>query len=646
MEKLRAVESLGQQALLLPSRITLALRANDRLKLCLTLLQAAAMHARQPEAALADLRREIAAAGVAEDELAAWLRDLPAQARVQGDGFELPGWARLAQLVRRDLLAMGAPCSADAALTARVGRWTARLDASAAEFISAQELDDLTRGDRAGGDSLHLLVMDLHKGVNALSAQLAVETLDGAQVWGLDATDRPRVAAFMRGIARTGALKLDHPGLDTVATRDGDNLLIQNDIGTNDVHVLVLRVTSLMLTMTYSDLHDVRFDFFRDLVADTGASWSVSNAQAAHLNAGHAYRVGVATVEAASEGALREALEAIAARIVFLIDWNRARKRLQAFVDKDHAVALLGEAARREYGHMPWLRAGGEALIWEAMAAQGAETFRLGDRLDAVLGEDACSGFLLGALRLASEASRLQRPASLVQDEIRLLLARVLRSRSAEFDVLQDHAAYCQALAQLLNDALLQGAERDAAGATQLAERAKRWEREADELVMNARERARRQAHWRTFATLIEGADEIADALEEAVFTLSLVADGHAGGWTAATRSALRAMSGIVASAAADQVRLIVILRDLDASSDASDHEEFLSACWRILQAERRTDELLRSTQRTLARDLRSAAELMLANDLAAALERTTDHLLALCYALRDHAFERSRAPT
>lgn len=163
---------------------------------------------------------------------------------------------------------------------------------------------------------------------------------------------------------------------------------------------------------------------------------------------------------------------------------------------------------------------------------------------------------------------------------------------------------------------------------------------------MNARERARRQAHWRTFATLIEGADEIADALEEAVFTLSLVADGHAGGWTAATRSALRAMSGIAAAATADQVRLIVILRDLDASSDASDHEEFLSACWRILQAERRTDELLRSTQRTLARDLRTAAELMLANDLAAALERATDHLLALCYALRDHAFERSRAPT
>lgn len=441
MEKLQAVESLGQQALLLPSRITLALRANDRLKLCLTLLQAAGLHARQPEAALADLRREIAAAGVAEDELAAWLRDLPAQARVQGDGFELPGWPRLAQLVRRDLLAMGTPCSADAALTARVAGWAERLDAGPAEYISAQELDDLTRGDPAGGDSLHLLVMDLHKGVNALSAQLAVETLDGAQVWGLDAADRPRVAAFMRGIARTGALKLDHPGLDTVATRDGDNLLIQNDIGTNDVHVLVLRVTGLTLTMTYSDLHDVRFDFFRDLVADTGASWSVSNAQAAHLNAGHAYRVGVATVEAASEGALCEALEAIASRIVFLIDWNRARKRLQAFVDKDHAVALLSEAARREYGHMPWLRAGGEALIWEAMAAQGAETFRLGDRLDAVLGEDASGGFLLGALRLASEASRLQRPASLVQDEIRLLLARVLRSRSAEFDLLQDHAA-------------------------------------------------------------------------------------------------------------------------------------------------------------------------------------------------------------
>ena len=46
----------------------------------------------------------------------------------------------------------------------------------------------------------------------------------------------------MRGPNRTAPLKFDHPGLATSATRDGDRLVIQNDIGANDAHVLVLSV--------------------------------------------------------------------------------------------------------------------------------------------------------------------------------------------------------------------------------------------------------------------------------------------------------------------------------------------------------------------------------------------------------------------
>lgn len=39
----------------------------------------------------------------------------------------------------------------------------------------------------------------------------------------------------------------DHRRLDTAATRDGERLLLQNDIGTNDAHVLVLQVGQLHL---------------------------------------------------------------------------------------------------------------------------------------------------------------------------------------------------------------------------------------------------------------------------------------------------------------------------------------------------------------------------------------------------------------
>jgi hypothetical protein len=68
-------------------------------------------------------------------------------------------------------------------------------------------------------------------------------------------------------------------------------------------------------------------------------------------------------------------LEALGSRIVFLIDWNRARKRLNLFVKNSESIAILTEAARREVGHVGWLAAGGEQLIYGAMQALGGGLF-------------------------------------------------------------------------------------------------------------------------------------------------------------------------------------------------------------------------------------------------------------------------------
>ena len=47
-----------------------------------------------------------------------------------------------------------------------------------------------------GADSLHRLVMDLHKRLNAMQAALAEETLDGAAVYNLAEADRPLVSGI------------------------------------------------------------------------------------------------------------------------------------------------------------------------------------------------------------------------------------------------------------------------------------------------------------------------------------------------------------------------------------------------------------------------------------------------------------------
>ena len=60
-------------------------------------------------------------------------------------------------------------------------------------------------------DSLHRLVMDLHKRLNVMQAELAEETLDGAAVYGLSDADRPLVSAFMAGVNRTAKLEVQSP---------------------------------------------------------------------------------------------------------------------------------------------------------------------------------------------------------------------------------------------------------------------------------------------------------------------------------------------------------------------------------------------------------------------------------------------------
>lgn len=664
MQKQEAVASLGLASLLQPARIRAALRANDRLKVYLSVLQAAAAHAAAPREPALDLSREIAAADIGPLDDAGWLHDLPASASRQGDALCVPDLQRLSRCLGEDLATMARPlvecAEPDADLAARSAHWQAQVAVLKGPLLSAATLASLTHGRRDLGDSLHLTVMDLHKALNRLAASLATDVIDGAHAWQLaeDGSDRPRVAAFMRGLARTRALKGEHPGLDTAATRDGARLMIQNDIGTNDAHVLVLQVDTStatpVTTLTYSDLHRQRFGFFQRLLSQVGAKWTAAeDRQTGSLNSGDTYHVGTAGFSAADEAGLATQLEGIGERVVFLIDWNRARKRLLPFVDKEGAVAVLEAAAAQRCGHMAWLVAGGERLVWGAMAAQGNGVFRLGDRLDDVLGAEPAREFLVEVLALAARAAASRQPTALVDDEVRALLSRRLHGRRAEFELLAEHAALCHALAQGLREGLSQGVDRDPDAASRLAAKAKAWERQADQLVVRSRAQAERQPQLAPLARLIERSDDVADALEEACFVLSLAADhfgegARAGrGWRAPVQSVLGALADAVLHATQDHVKALTIAGTLGETSDATDHDDFLAASWRVLQAERHCDDLLRSARRALAHDCRAhgdAVALNLGNELAAALEEASDALLALGYGLRERAFQHIHA--
>ena len=105
MKKAQVVVSLGQKKLILPAWVKAALSSNDRLKVYLTVLQAASSHASHPNRNLPDLVNEIAAAGLNTG----WLHDVAATAtRIDEDLF-IADLSRLVKCLADELRTMARP---------------------------------------------------------------------------------------------------------------------------------------------------------------------------------------------------------------------------------------------------------------------------------------------------------------------------------------------------------------------------------------------------------------------------------------------------------------------------------------------------------------------------------------------------------
>src|SRR5208283_3310935 len=94
------------------------------------------------------------------------------------------------------------------------------------------------------------------------------------------------------------------------------------------------------------------------------------------------FYLAVGEYNAADSKALNEFLEQLGSRVVFLIDWNKARKRLGRLVPNEAAIGILKWAAEHEFGHRGFLKLGGERLIFDALEQAVKTPLRLGQRLD------------------------------------------------------------------------------------------------------------------------------------------------------------------------------------------------------------------------------------------------------------------------
>lgn len=637
--KSEIIERLGEKAILLPSLFGDAVAANNRLKVHLSALQEAALQAQSPGRRARPSAEWTVTAGPDAHELEA----LVSGARMVGpEHIFAPGLRGLLAGIGGDLAAMLVPIEAAGAdptrtFAERLAAARRTIPTAETDQVELRAIDRLTSA-RAGQESVHLLVMDLHKALNRLAADTAVETIDGAHVHAINDRDRRVIRAFMRGLNRTAPLAFGHPGLGTTAVRAGGRLTIQNDIGTTDAHVLVVHIDANDVTITYADNHRPRAEFFIALFARRSVTWEPLAARPAEgLEKDFFYLLNGNSVYS-DEDSLEAFLEFLGSRIVFLIDWNKARKALQIFVGRNAAIGLLAWAAENDFGHRAFIELGGADLIFEAVDRGAAGRIRYGVRLDQALGISECTAFLRYVLRTASQGLAAGRSARLIRDEIQAELSR--RFESAEtsiFAVLIRHLGLSRMLASAIAD-LLAAQDFGAAPARQaLAARAKRLEEKGDRLTVTARECAAKLHDTNRLRLVIDEIENATDALEDCAFLLGLMPEPDMAKLQVAP---LRRLSDIVIDSVSQVVRAIQAASRLP-EEQRPDAVASLQAIDATVGAEHLADTAMRDTLAALvAIPSGDARALLLAFEIARALETATDHLSHAALSLRERVLE------
>jgi hypothetical protein len=130
----------------------------------------------------------------------------------------------------------------------------------------------------------------------------------------------------------------------------------------------VVHVEKGCVRVTYTDVHIQRLLFFQSLFAHWAVNWDDTRSRTDRDMDDGVYHISTGTFTANNEAGLSDYLSFLGSRLVFLIDWNRARKRLRLLLPKKESLAVLKWAADEGIGHMGWLRAGGEQLVVDALA--------------------------------------------------------------------------------------------------------------------------------------------------------------------------------------------------------------------------------------------------------------------------------------
>jgi uncharacterized protein Yka (UPF0111/DUF47 family) len=388
--------------------------------------------------------------------------------------------------------------------------------------------------------------------------------------------------------------------------------------------------------LIYTDVHLARLKFFRSLFPRTIAQWNDAEMrETADLADGEPFYMAIALFPGGDAEVRARNLAMIGSRLVFLIDWNKARKRLRPFLNKREAIALLKWAADEDIGQRAFLELGGERLIYDAIETASAGQVRYGETLAEMLGAEQTLAFLKFVFRSSSRGLRIGRSPSLIGDQIRAELLSRFRTREQRLlDMVADHAGYTVEIADLVRSAIASCWTGQPAGQEPLAARAKKWERAADEIVIALRTQTQGKAEDLVLRRVIETADDATDELEEAAFLISLFPAGAA---AALYADPLQQLAGQALDGAREWAKVAVNAIGIRRNADREEAEDFLIAVDRLVRVERDTDRSLRRVTAALVSQPPDPARFHLAMEIARNLEHAIDCLTHAALSLHDH---------
>lgn len=555
MYKNEIINELGITELLLPKIINEALLANDRIKYFFSLLQMTIQHADDPIPKFSNLSYERHTSGV-EDTIFDTV--ISQSIKIDNDHYQIASFKLILNQIFICMDEMIAPLRETKNLAKKDDNQTGIIvsedkidlylyyfnryeslkerfgEINKYDIISSNQIDIINSAQRENGDSFHLLVMDVHKELNKLQLNISQEYIDGASVYGLVKDDRILIKSFMKGLNDTAKLKFEHEGLGTTATRSNKKLIIQNDIGATDVHVLVVHINNMVVTLTYTDIHIPRLIFFQSLFEKYGVDWNkmTTNSKSKKSNStldsiNEVYHLIIGSYNAKDQNDLEQYLSFLGSRIVFLIDWNKARKSLTHFLKKQDCIKILKWAADYNYGHRAFLKIGGEQSVYDIIEHTTNAPVRYGQQLDEMLGKERTIQFIKFMLRICSQYLLEGKSEYFIRDVLRVKLAGYFHTTEQEFlQIISDHASLLFEISTGIRDGIIRSRinDNDEFFKRNLY-RVKRWETKGDDFVNKLHDITKRSIAniSKPFEQIIQRADDSMGFLGESAFLFTLL---------------------------------------------------------------------------------------------------------------------------